>query len=137
MPQGLRLALTVTDWAFVVYWMIAVLDMLGIVTIPQAWLYADARDARVVAWNWSFLPLDLAFAATGLAAVRLAERQHHGWRVYAVISLVLTMVAGGMAVAYWALLREFDWVWFGANLLLLAWPMAYLPRLIGELSRAQ
>jgi hypothetical protein len=109
----------------------------GLVQIPQAWLYANADEPRVVAWNWSFLPLDLAFAVTGLAAVRHAERQHPGWRIYAVISLVLTMVAGGMALTYWTLLQEFNWVWFSANLILLAWPMAYLPRLVGALSRAQ
>ena len=52
----------------------------------------------------------------------------------ALISLVLTQVAGLMAVGYWALLGEFDPSWFLPNLALVVWPMAFLPRLVCDLA---
>lgn len=51
------------------------------------------------------------------------------------ISLVLTQVAGLMAVGYWALLGEFDPAWFLPNLALVVWPMLFLPALVCELGR--
>lgn len=136
MGPAMMFGLVVTDVAFLLYWTIAALHAFGLIQIPQAWLYADADDARVIAWNWSFFPLDVAFSLTGLAAVRCARRNHGAWRPLALISLILTMVAGGMAVGYWILLNEFDPFWIGANALLLVWPIAFLPRLVNELSNA-
>jgi hypothetical protein len=89
----------------------------------------------VEAWNWSFFPLDMAFSITGLAAVRFAGSGNALWRPLALVSLVLTMVAGGMAVGYWSLLGEFDPAWFLPNFLLLVWPILFLPRLVQELAR--
>ena len=57
------------------------------------------------------------------------------WRPLALISLILTMVAGGMAVGYWTLLGEFDPAWYLPNLALLLWPLAFLPGLMRDLSR--
>lgn len=130
MSRTLRFALLTTDVAFLVYWAVVALDALGVMRIPAELLYADAHEPRVVAWNWSFLPLDIAFSLTGLEAVRLAQRGDPGWRPLALVSLVLTMVAGGMAVSYWALLREFDPAWFLPNLVLLIWPAFFLRSLV-------
>lgn len=130
MSLPLRFALSITDVFFLIYWAFAALDALGVIAIPADWLYANAHEPRVVAWNWSFLPLDLAFSATGIAAVRLAARDNPLWRPLALISLVLTMVAGGMAVGYWTLLGEFDPAWFVPNLVLLVWPLLFIGRLI-------
>lgn len=126
MSLPLRLALSITDIFFLIYWAFAALDAFGVIQIPADWLYANAHEPRVVAWNWSFLPLDLAFSATGLAAVRLAARNDPLWRPFALVSLVLTMVAGGMAVGYWTLLREFDPAWFLPNLALVVWPLFFI-----------
>lgn len=134
MPPLLALALTITDVAFLLYWTLAALSAAAFIHIPEAWLYANAGDPRVIAWNWSFLPLDIAFSLTGLAAVRYARRGDAAWRPLALISLILTMVAGGMAVGYWALLREFDLFWIGANALLLIWPTPFLGGLVKDLS---
>lgn len=134
MSASLALGLTVTDVAFLIYWTVAALHALNVIQIPAEWLYANADDARVVAWNWSFFPLDVAFSLTGLAAVRLARRNHGGWRPLALISLILTMVAGGMAVAYWTLLREFDPFWIGTNAVLLVWPVPFVAGLVRDLS---
>jgi hypothetical protein len=133
-PRSLALALTITDWLFIGYWTLSGFDKLGLIHITADLLYANAHDPRVVAWNWSFLPLDIAFSVIGLAAVRASRRGKPVWRPLALISLVLTMVAGGMAVGYWTLLGEFDPAWFLPNLALLLWPLAFLPGLIGQLS---
>lgn len=135
MGKGLRIALTVTDLAFLAYWLASAFHAAGALPIPADWLYANADDRRVVAWNWSFFPLDVAFSVTGLAAVRLAKRSNPMWRPLALVSLTLTMVAGGMAVAYWTLLGEFAPAWLLPNLALLLWPMAFLPGLIAAMSR--
>ena len=133
MSKSLQLALSVTDILFLAYWTVSALHLAGLVPIPADWLYADADDARVVAWNWSFFPLDLAFSLTGLAAIRYARKSNPLWKPLALVSLVLTMVAGGMAVGYWALLGEFDPFWFLPNLALLIWPMFFLGRIIAQL----
>jgi hypothetical protein len=88
-----------------------------------------------VAWNWSFLPVDLAFSILGLAAVRAARRGNPIWRPLALLSLAFTMVAGGMAVSYWTLLGEFDPSWFLPNLALVIWPLFFLPGLVRDLAR--
>ncbi len=103
-------------------------------TISDAGLYAEADNPRVVAWNWSFFPLDIAFSVTGILAIRYAGLQHSAWRPWALISLVLTMVAGTMAVGCWTLLQEFDWLWFLPNLALMLWPLAFLPQLISDMT---
>ena len=131
MSRPLRYFLLFTDVAFLIYWSVAGLHETKLLSLPSEWLYPQADNPRVKAWNWSFLPLDLAFSATGLAAVS-AMRRGKPWRHLAIISLVLTMVAGGMAVSYWTLTGEIDWSWYGANLFLLIWPVFFLPGLLRE-----
>ena len=133
MSNSLRLSLSITDIVFLAYWLVSALHLAGVLPIPADWLYADADDPRVVAWNWSFLPLDLAFSLTGLTAIRCARRGSPLWKPLALISLVLTMVAGGMAVGYWTLLGEFDLLWFLPNLALLIWPVFFLGRVVASL----
>jgi len=134
MSRSLALALMITDWLFIAYWTLSGLDKAGLIHIPADLLYANAHDLRVVAWNWSFFPLDIAFSILGLAAVSASRRGKGLWRPLALISLVLTMVAGGMAVGYWALLGEFDPAWFLPNLVLLLWPLSFLPGLVRDLA---
>jgi hypothetical protein len=134
MRPSLKWALTATDVAFMVYWSIAILECLGLISIPSDWLYAHAHDPRVVAWNWSFFPLDIAFSITGLWAVHAASQGNPIWRPLALISLILTIVAGGMACGYWLLLGEVDAVWFGMNAVLVIWPLVFLPALVREMA---
>ena len=61
MPRDLRIALAVTDSLFLLYWLASGLHQAGVLPIPADWLYAHADQPAVVAWNWSFFPLDLAF----------------------------------------------------------------------------
>ena len=135
MSRSLALALSITDLLFLAYWLASGLDKVGLIAIPSDWFYAGAGEPRVDAWNWSFFPLDLAFSVTGLSAVAASRKGSASWRPLALISLILTMVAGGMAVGYWTLLGEFDPAWYLPNLALLIWPLAFLPGLMRDLSR--
>ena len=132
MPQSLRVLLYVTDVSFLLYWALAGLSQLGAIEIPPAWMYANYDKPDVIAWNWSFFPLDLAFSYCGLRAIAASRAGSELWRPYALVSLILTITAGGMAVGYWAILREFDPLWFGMNLSLVVWPLFYLRPFFSE-----
>ncbi|MFN5933438.1 MAG: DUF5360 family protein, partial [Roseiflexaceae bacterium] len=43
--------------------------------------------------------------------------------VFLIISLVLTSVAGGMALSYWVVLGYYDILWWAPNLVLLVFPL--------------
>lgn len=135
MDRRLAFGLAVTDIAFLVYWTAAGLAQAALINIPSAWMYAGYDEPRVVAWNWSFLPIDVAFSVTGLLAVAAARRGDMMWRPLALVSLILTVVAGLMAVSYWTLFGEFDPSWFLPNLALVVWPMFFLPVLVTDLGR--
>ncbi len=136
MTRALRWSLSITDILFIAYWILALADLVGLLRLPTELMYAGHDQPRVVAWNWSFFPLDLAFSATGLWAVRAARQGRAIWRPLALVSLTLTMVAGGMAVGYWTILREFDPAWYLPNLLLLIWPIPHLVGIVRTLSGA-
>lgn len=133
MTRSLATALTITDVLFLLYWLAAGASLVGLIALPPSLMYAGYDDPRVMAWNWSFLPIDLAFSVVGLFAVAASRRGDPLWKPLALISLLLTMVAGLMAVGYWALLGEFDPSWFLPNLALVVWPMFFLPRLVCDL----
>ena len=130
MSRSLRLALLVTDLAFLASWIVGLASLAGLFSLPASLMYADYDNPIVFAWNWSFLPLDLAFSFTGLLAVAAARRGDPRWRGLALLSLAFTMAAGGMAVAFWAIRGEFDPAWFLPNLALVLWPLAFLPGLL-------
>ncbi len=135
MRRSLSIAFMATDIAFLIYWTLSGLVQGGVLHVPPDWMYAHFDQPQVVAWNWSFLPVDLAFSITGLSAVAAARRGDPVWRPLALLSLAFTLVAGGMAVAYWAIQREFEPAWFLPNLALVVWPMLVLPGLVSETSR--
>ena len=133
MSRSLRLALLVTDLAFLAYWTVglaSLASLAGLFALPASLMYADYDNPIVFAWNWSFLPLDLAFSATGLLAVTAAGRGDPRWRGLALLSLAFTMAAGGMAVSFWVIRQEFNPSWFLPNLALVVWPLAFLPGLL-------
>ena len=79
----------VVDLDFILYWTVTLLNL-----IPEAYLFKDYGDSVLVAWNWSFLPLDLFISATGLGSLYLLRRGNPSWRSVALISLVLTFCSG-------------------------------------------
>lgn len=130
MSGGLRLFLGTVDVLMLAYWAVTALAAAGLVALPPSALYKGYDQPVMVAWNWSFMPLDVAFALAGLASVRLARAGDARWRGFAIVSLTLTMCAGGMAVGFWTLTRDFDPDWWVPNLVLLLAPLAWLPRLL-------
>lgn len=130
MSRSLAIAITVTDVLFMSYWAVALLALFGAFSLPPDMMYGDYLNPRVVAWNWSFFPLDLVFSIFGFLALSASRRGDPIWRPYAIVSLVLTMTAGGMAVAYWIILVEFDPSWFLPNLALFVWPLFFMRGLI-------
>ena len=123
----LRALMLATDLGFLLYWAITLAH-----AIPAEWLFKDYQNPILQSWNWSFLPLDGLVSASGLAAVLLARRGHPTARPAALISLTLTSCSGLMAVAFWALRRDFDPAWWAPNLFLLLYPLAFLPGLVGR-----
>lgn len=107
----IRVLLTITEVAMVAYWVLAGAMSWGLLHIPPYWMYSNHEDPAVVAWNWSFLPIDMLFATTGLVA-RYVPRAS---RRLADVSLTLMFCAGLMALSYWTIRREFDAFWWAAN----------------------
>ncbi len=127
-----KVAFVLTDVLMLAYWATTAAMALGWLRIPAELLYSGYHDRVLVAWNWSFLPLDLIFSFTGLAAVLLHRRGHAAWRDLAIISAVCTSVAGLMAISFWALQGEFDPAWWVPNALIMAWPVLFLAGLLRD-----
>lgn len=121
--------LWVTDILFLLYWFVSLLILAGLLNIPNEYLYSDYNDPAVVAWNWSFFPLDVAFSICGLMAIRRFKQDHPSWVMYAAVSLCLTFCAGLMAIAFWTIRLEFDPSWWIPNFLIMVWPLYFLPKL--------
>jgi len=125
----------VTDVGMLFYWGVTALMALSIVSVPGDWLFKDYHDRQMMAWNWSFFPLDILLSVTGLWALRLENRGDAGWRIWAAISMTLTLCAGLMAISYWFIVRDFDAAWWIPNLFLLIWPIPFLINLGRSKSR--
>jgi hypothetical protein len=105
----------VIDIGFIVYWSLIILRVL-----PPEVMFEGYEKPEVQAWNWSFLPLDIAAAVTGIVG-QTAKRCDS--TVLLTSSLVLTSVAGGMALSYWVVLGYFDILWWAPNLVLFLFPL--------------
>lgn len=113
------------DIAFILYWLVTALHW-----IPQEWLFKDYGNPILVAWNWSFLPLDLLISATGLTSLYQYRKNHPAWRSTALVSLVLTFCSGLQALAFWTIRLDFDPVWWAPNAFLLVYPLYFIPKLM-------
>jgi hypothetical protein len=117
--------LLLTDIGFLAYWSITAAGIL-----PSAWLFKDYQNPTLVAWNWSFAPVDLLASAAGLTALVLAKRGSSACRASALISMALTFCAGFMALSFWTLRGDFDIGWWLPNVYLALWPVVLAPKLI-------
>ncbi|GAA3158839.1 MULTISPECIES: DUF5360 family protein [Nonomuraea] len=113
--KGLMLA---TDVGFVVYFAVT-----GLGLIPLQWAFADYTNPLMVDWNWSFLWIDLLAGATGLTSLWLLRRDQASGPSLMLVSLVLTMASGLMAIAFWTLRGDFSLAWWIPNLYLLLFPI--------------
>ncbi|MGW4091192.1 DUF5360 family protein [Nocardia sp. NPDC004750] len=116
-----KIAMLITDVGFLLYWAIAFAQV-----IPPEWAYKDYTDPILSDWNYSFVVLDLAASATGLASLCRAP----GWRTLMTVSLTLTSVAGLQAIAFWTLRGDFSPLWWVPNLFLLLFPVPALAALV-------
>jgi Family of unknown function (DUF5360) len=121
MPRAHKILLLVTDVGFILYWAITALVACGLLAVPPEWLFKDYHNPDIVAWNWSFMPLDLLASLSGLIAVRRALRRQ-AWRNAALVSMTLTFCAGFMALSFWVVQGSFDVTWWVPNLFLMLWP---------------
>lgn len=112
----------VTDIGFILYWLVTLLHL-----IPAEYLFQDYTKPILVAWNWSFLPLDLFISGTGLLSLYLHKRGDMRWQPLALVSLVLTFCSGLQAVSFWVLRSDFDPSWWIPNLYLLIYPLFFIP----------
>lgn len=115
----------ITDIGFIVYWLITAFRI-----IPPEYLYTDYADPLLVAWNWSFFPLDLFISATGLASLHAYRRGREQWKRWALVSLALTFCSGLQAIAFWIIRLDFNLTWWIPNLYLLLYPCFYIPQLL-------
>jgi hypothetical protein len=128
--KSLKIFFLITDIGFIIYWLITILGL-----IPAEYLFQDYSNPILVAWNWSFLPLDLLISATGLTALYLYVKSNPNWQMLALISLVLTFCSGLQAIAFWIIRADFDLVWWLPNLYLLIYPLFFIPRLLIQARR--
>jgi Family of unknown function (DUF5360) len=120
--KGFMLA---TDIGFIIYWLIIWMGVL-----PAEYLYKDYDNELLVAWNMSFIPLDLFISFTGLWSIYCYNRGYRSWASLCMISLTLTFCSGLQAIAFWGLRLDFDIFWWTPNLFLLIYPLFFLPKLI-------
>ena len=118
---GKTVLLTI-DFGFIFYWLLIALNL-----IPHEWVFQNYDDPNVRAWNWSFLPLDIAASITGFIGIK-----GKGNLALLVISSTLTMVAGGMALAFWGIQGFFNLGWWLPNLFLFVAGLIFLVRLVNS-----
>lgn len=63
----MKLFFLVTDIGFILYWLSA-----GFSLIPENWAFKHHDHPFMIAWNWSFFPLDILISVTGLQLVPTA-----------------------------------------------------------------
>ena len=127
--RSMKPFLLVTDIGFLLYWGVSLPILLGVDLIPADWLFKDYDQPLVIAWNWSFFPLDMVLSICGLLSLRRHARGDPSWRPLAAFSLALTFCAGFMALCYWVIRADYDLAWWLPNLFLMTWPLYFLPRL--------
>ncbi|MEV0380593.1 DUF5360 family protein [Nonomuraea sp. NPDC050643] len=130
----------VTDLGFVAYFAVT-----GLGLIPPEWAFADYADPMMADWNWSFLWIDLLAAATGLGSLHLLRRARatnptsptsSSGLPLMLVSLVLTMASGLMAIAFWTLRGDFSLAWWLPNLYLMIFPIPAIVRLTRRIGRS-
>ena len=129
-PRFLPTYMLVVDVQMLLYWSLALIRLLFPSGLDSEHLYNDYYNPIMVAWNWSFFPMDMVLSITGLWSLVWLRQQNPNWRLLATFSLALTFCAGLMAISFWAIRLEFDLLWWGFNLAYMVGPLWFVPRLI-------
>jgi hypothetical protein len=117
----------VVDLGFVFYWLITILNL-----IPEEYLFKDYKNPLLVAWNWSFLPLDMLISFSGFCSIYLYQKAKKQWVLTALISLVLTFCSGLQAITFWILRADFDLSWWIPNLFLMIYPTFFIVNILKQ-----
>ncbi|KUP36062.1 hypothetical protein AU387_03430 [Bacillus halotolerans] len=123
----MKLFFLVTDVGFILYWLSA-----GFSLMPESWAFKHYQDPFMIAWNWSFFPLDILISITGLYSLYLQRIKRAIWRQMAQISLVLTFCSGLQALSFWTFSGDFDLAWWLFNGYLLIYPLFFIHRLLSK-----
>ena len=100
------------------YWVLAGALVLELITIDPSLMYSDYQNPLVVAWNWSFFPIDVAFAIIGLTA-RFGSFSGTIKLKLETTASVLMICAGLMAISFWTITGDFNATWWGMNIWLI------------------
>ncbi|GAA2412103.1 DUF5360 family protein [Nonomuraea africana] len=130
MLRATKALMLVTDLGFVAYFSVT-----GLGLIPPQWAFADYANPLMADWNWSFLWIDLLASATGLTSLWLLRAGGARGRGLMLVSLVLTMASGLMAIAFWTLRGDFSPAWWIPNLYLLLFPIPAIVALTAPAAR--
>jgi hypothetical protein len=114
----LKLSTTVTEALMLLYWLLAGALALNLLSIDPSLMYSDYQNPLVVAWNWSFFPIDLAFALIGLSA-RFGRFSMDLKFKLETTAAALMICAGLMAVSFWILTGDFSISWWAVNIWLI------------------
>lgn len=114
----LRPITTITELLMLIYWILATALVLDIIDVDPALMYSDHENPLVVAWNWSFFPIDVAFASIGLYA-KYGDVEYNRKFKLEVTAAALMVCAGLMAISYWVITGDFSPTWWAMNLWLI------------------
>ena len=117
--NGNKLLLTLTEGGMILYWIFASLVALDVLMVAPEYMYSDYTNPTMVAWNWSFLPIDALFAVAGLYG-RFGKTGGLGRNILSTFSQSLMLCAGVMAISFWIVVGSFDPFWWSMNLWLVA-----------------
>lgn len=117
--------LSITEIAMLAYWLFALSVVAGLISVSPTLMYSNYDNPLIVSWNWSFFPIDVLFAISGLIA-RFARLTPQRKATLGVFSLSLMFCAGLMAISFWVLQAWFDPIWWGMNIWLIVLPTLVL-----------
>lgn len=125
MGKTLKGLMLFTDIGFIIYWTFTFMGW-----IPKEYLYQDYKNELLVAWNMSFIPLDLFISVTGILSIYYYHNKKPAWSALCFTSLLLTSCSGLQAIAYWIIRQDFDMMWWTPNLFLLIYPLFFLAKVM-------
>ena len=119
------LLLTITEVGMLLYWVFATLVFFKLISVDPALMYSDYQNEIIVAWNWSFFPIDVLFAILGLLS-RYVFKATQTKQVASIVSLSLMFCAGLMAISFWIFNQSFDLFWWAINIWLMVLSSIFL-----------
>lgn len=114
----LKLITTITEILMVLYWVLAAALVMDFIRIDPSLMYSDYENPLVVAWNWSFFPIDIAFASMGLFAKYGGATGGRKFKLEISAATLMTC-AGLMAISYWIFSGDFNLTWWAVNIWLI------------------